>query len=170
MSTLALSYDELADRLGITVASARRLVLRRRWSKGRGNDGRAIVQVPEEFLERRSDSPSGSPADDTPDAVAPVAPAVVATDPEPSADARALLDMLQSRVAELDSEVKEARATVTALTAELSAKTTRAEVLDALLQAEKRRGDELAADRDRWHATATATPPGFLARLRRALG
>src|SRR4051794_13773677 len=36
--------------LGIAPASARRLVNRRRWLKVRGNDGRALVQVPDEFL------------------------------------------------------------------------------------------------------------------------
>jgi hypothetical protein len=159
MSTIALSYDELADRLGITVASARRLVLRRRWSKGKGNDGRAIVQVPTDFLERRSDSLSDSPADDTPDTATTALATVLPTNQEPGTEARALLDLLQARVAELDSEVKELRP-----------RAARADVLEAQLEAEKRRGEELKADRDRWHGAATATPPGFLARLRRALG
>ena len=61
MTTLALSYDEIASRLGITTASARRLVQRRRWQKGKGNDGRAVVQVPVEFLGRRGDSRQDSP-------------------------------------------------------------------------------------------------------------
>src|SRR3954454_23064599 len=55
MTTLALSYDQLAARLGIAVPSARRLVHRKRWSKGKGNDGRAIVQVPAEFFDGRED-------------------------------------------------------------------------------------------------------------------
>ena len=53
MTTLALAYDEIARRLGITIASARRLVHRRRWQKTRSNDGRALVQVPVEFLDSR---------------------------------------------------------------------------------------------------------------------
>lgn len=61
MTTLALTYDAIAARLGITTASARRLVQRKRWPKGKGNDGRAVVQVPAESLERRSDSPKDSP-------------------------------------------------------------------------------------------------------------
>ena len=66
VTTRALSYDELAKRLGITIASSRRLVHRRRWMKAKGNDGRALVQVPVEFLDSRpddsrSDSPSDSP-------------------------------------------------------------------------------------------------------------
>src|SRR4051812_3173994 len=55
MTTLALSYDRIAARLGIAVPSARRLVHRKRWSKGKGNDGRAIVQVPAEFFDGRED-------------------------------------------------------------------------------------------------------------------
>ena len=72
MTTVALSYGELAARLGITVASARRLVHRRRWTKTKGNDELAVVQVPVEFLDGRlSDSPNGSQHDshqDSPDA------------------------------------------------------------------------------------------------------
>ena len=55
VTTLALSYDELAKRLGITIASSRRLVHRRRWMKAKGNDGRALVQIPVEFLDSRPD-------------------------------------------------------------------------------------------------------------------
>ena len=72
MTTVALSYGELATRLGITVASARRLVHRRRWTKTKGNDGLALVQVPVEFLDGRPcDSPDGNQHDshqDSPDA------------------------------------------------------------------------------------------------------
>jgi hypothetical protein len=75
VTTLALSYDELAKRLGITIASSRRLVHRRRWMKARGNNGRALVQIPVEFLDSRpddsrSDSPNGHHRDshqDSPD-------------------------------------------------------------------------------------------------------
>ncbi len=75
VTTLALSYDELAKRLGITIASSRRLVHRRRWMKARGNNGRALVQIPVEFLDSRpddsrSDRPNGSQQDshqDSPD-------------------------------------------------------------------------------------------------------
>ena len=66
VTTRALHYDELAKRLGITIASSRRLVHRRRWMKAKGNDGRALVQIPVEFLDSRpddsrSDNPSDSP-------------------------------------------------------------------------------------------------------------
>src|SRR5215210_5850626 len=67
MTTLALSYDQIAARLGIAVPSARRLVHRKRWSKGKGNDGRAIVQVPAEFFEGREDGPTDRHQDQTSD-------------------------------------------------------------------------------------------------------
>src|SRR3954452_25475844 len=51
MPTTALTYEELAARTGMSLASARRLVHRRRWRKAKGNYGRAVVQVPDEFLE-----------------------------------------------------------------------------------------------------------------------
>src|SRR5215207_9320936 len=74
-----MSYEELGQRLGIAAASARRLVNRRRWPKTKGNDGRAVVQVPVEFLhdlehgsadgpkgglkDNPKDNPKDSPAD-----------------------------------------------------------------------------------------------------------
>jgi hypothetical protein len=63
MTTLALTYDEIAQRLGITTASARRLVQRKRWPKSKGNDHRAVIQVPAEFFERRQDNRQDSPSD-----------------------------------------------------------------------------------------------------------
>lgn len=44
--TMSLTYQELADRLGIDVQSARRRVLRAGWAKAPGNDGKARVFVP----------------------------------------------------------------------------------------------------------------------------
>jgi hypothetical protein len=64
MPTTALTYEELAARTGMSIASARRLVHRRKWRKAKGNDGRAVVQVPDEFLEhhqgKHRDSHDGS--------------------------------------------------------------------------------------------------------------
>jgi hypothetical protein len=129
--TIAMPYESLAERLGITVASARKLVLRRRWARSTGNSGRTVVLVPEEFLQRRAtDSPSPSPTDSHGDSP---------TDsPSLGPDARALIALLQGRVAELDGEVKELRP-----------KAARAEVLEALLAAEQARVEEwkLVSDR-----------------------
>ena len=60
VTNLALSYDEIATRLGITIASSRRLVHRKRWMKAKANDGRALVQVPVDFLDSRPDDNPGN--------------------------------------------------------------------------------------------------------------
>ena len=44
--TLSLTYDELAERLGITPKSAKHLVWRKKWDRAKGNDGKARIQVP----------------------------------------------------------------------------------------------------------------------------
>src|SRR4051812_35723582 len=44
--TTMLSYQEIANRLGIDLRSARRRVLRSGWARTAGNDGRARVAVP----------------------------------------------------------------------------------------------------------------------------
>ncbi len=59
MTTLALSYDQIAAKLGIAPASARRLVHRKKWRKTKGNDGRAIIQVPADVFEGHGDGPNG---------------------------------------------------------------------------------------------------------------
>lgn len=56
---LTLTYPEIADRLGIKLPSARRLVLRRKWHKITGNDGAVRVRVPADFFSvREQASPS----------------------------------------------------------------------------------------------------------------
>src|SRR4051794_17488477 len=50
LDTRSLSYDELADMLGIERESARHLAFRRRWRRIKGNDGKARVDVPLEAL------------------------------------------------------------------------------------------------------------------------
>lgn len=48
--TASLTYQELAERLGIDLLSARRRVLRSKWQKTKGNDGRVRVSVPLEVI------------------------------------------------------------------------------------------------------------------------
>jgi hypothetical protein len=45
-----LTYDELAERLGIERESARQHVKRKRWARRPGNDGKVRIGVPEEVL------------------------------------------------------------------------------------------------------------------------
>src|SRR3954454_8642170 len=55
-STTALSYEALADRLGITIATAKRTVHRHRWKRTRDNHGKTVVYVPDEYLARRDET------------------------------------------------------------------------------------------------------------------
>lgn len=110
MDTMALSYKELAKRLGVKPESARKTAQRKRWHRTVGNDGTARVHVPVDVLSCPSDSPMDNPCDSHP------------------------VHELQKRVAVLETE------------------------LAAMLA----KCDDLAADRDRWHAEAQK---GFFRRL-----
>lgn len=59
MDTIALTYDELAGRLGIALHSARNLVRRKRWSRTVGNDGRARIAVPLDALKGAVEGDAG---------------------------------------------------------------------------------------------------------------
>ncbi len=50
---MSLTYDDLAEALGIERESARRLVIRKRWKRTKGNDGKARVEVPTDELPAR---------------------------------------------------------------------------------------------------------------------
>jgi len=62
-----LTYAEIAAALGITRESARQLVIRKRWKRSRGNDGKARIGVPLVALpsERTSRAPSDRTSDGT---------------------------------------------------------------------------------------------------------
>ena len=49
-ATRWLTYDDMAVALGITAESAKRLAMRRKWPRRPGNDGRALVAVPEDRI------------------------------------------------------------------------------------------------------------------------
>jgi hypothetical protein len=59
-ATVSVTYIELAEARGITVAAARRLTLRHRWPKHPGNDGYTRVLVPVAFME--TDATSVAPS------------------------------------------------------------------------------------------------------------
>jgi len=50
MDTVAVTYRELAERLGIKLESARKTAQRKRWRRSMANDGTARVHVPLEAL------------------------------------------------------------------------------------------------------------------------
>ena len=130
-----LSLDEAASRLKISRESARRTALRKRWGKRPGNDGRVRIGVPIERLHR-----SDTVGQDVGQAET-AALEVTLQPTEPTGDARALIALLQGRVAELDTEAKQGRAALA-----------RVGVLEALLEAERARVEEWKAVADRFAA------------------
>jgi hypothetical protein len=160
MNDRLLTYPELAEALGRSEEAARQLAKRRRWRRIISNDdGRARVAVPQEFLDaprpsvepRTTDQPSPErPEDDRP--------------VEPSADARALIALLEARVAEMGTDLKEARAEAKLaqeavargheIIVELTAKAARVEGLESLLATERERIADIRAERDRLLAQA----------------
>ncbi|MEF2071080.1 hypothetical protein [Consotaella aegiceratis] len=159
--TVLLTYDELAARLGIERESARQLVLRKRWARQKGNDGRARIEVPLDVL----------PADtsDTP---------LVDTPVEPSDDTglgriltrhierlEQALDTANEKLEQAEIERDEARDESRAAERERDVVRSQLEGLQAVLETEKalrtaesQKVDEmvgeLRADRDRWHRQA----------------
>lgn len=151
MATLALSYDAIAARLRIEVASARRLVHRKKWQKGKGNDGRAVVQVPEEFFEDRpedshTDSRTDSRADSRDDS-----PTDRPNDNLSNVLAR--LAAAQDELVEMSRRVGAAEGEILVLRQERAAQV---EALTALVEAEKQRSEEWKAVADRFALQAEA--------------
>jgi hypothetical protein len=160
MSERLLTYDEMTVVLRRSAEGVRQLTKRKRWRRVLGNDGRARIAVPLEFIEASTqvDAPPTAPADmaTTPVLTPPPTPAPdCPVEPEATAstgDARALVELLHSRIEELSADLRQARAEI----AELAAKSGRVDVVESLLIERDRRITDLEVDRDRWHAAATA--------------
>ena len=119
MGEVWLTYQELADKLGVTVEGARRRVQRGRWARQTGNDGRARVRVPEDVaLERRPNV--------TPNVVPNVPPNVALNSAgEKSATDRHLLASLEAHVETLKAELQYRAAEIEALKAQLAGEAAR---------------------------------------------
>lgn len=128
MAETWLSYDDIADRLRITPASARNLVRRKRWQRRPGNDGRARIAVPDDVL----CAPTGGTTSGA--SMADIEGAIDAPQPMPPSNE------VHLALARLEVEVAGLRELV-------SAERARAE-------AEARRADAAEADRDAWRALA----------------
>ncbi len=168
--TTAMSYEEIAERFGVTLLSARRMVHRRKWQKTKGNDGRAVVQVPNEFLDGHhakhrdghyddhTDRPrdrhngrdtAGEDDADPPALMADMMARLVAAQ-DSLAKMAHKLGAAEGEVAALRAQADEARVTIAALTE----KANRADTLDALLDSERQRVDEWKAVADRFATQA----------------
>ena len=159
--TKLMTYAEYADAIGRSLAAGRAICLRKRWKRIIGNDGLARVAVPLDAL-AKPPRKHALPAP-LPEAVSEGLPAPL---PDASADARALIALLeeriaelQDRVSELDSEVKEGRAELRqahATISDLTVKAARTEALELILAAQTETTDNLRAERDRWAEMAEA--------------
>ena len=138
-----LTYEDMGVALSITSESAKRLAMRHRWPRRPGNDGRALVAVPEERLEEATQAvASGSTDDHTPVATGDV------TD-DGRSDARALIGYLERRVEELTDDLADTRNELRAACFEadtLRAQAGRADVLVALVEAERTRTVEVRTE------------------------
>lgn len=160
-----LTYDDMAEALNITPDSARRLATRHKWPRRPGNDGRALVAVPEERLERPHEPRAeAEPVEDSADEAS-----------EAGRDARALIGYLERRVGELTGELSEARraaedARLDAREAHAAAEALRikagqVDVLTALVAAERAHLSEVRVDRDRLVALLAERPIPWFERL-----
>lgn len=143
-----LTYDEAASELGITRESARQLAIRKRWERRKGNDNRARVGVPEAELQARTADETGpgplqDPSDDT------------GQDPSVTQVLARHISRLEADIDALKEE-REAERTrmqgeIDAIKAERDAERIRAaqvEGLRGIIEAERRRTEDLCADRD----------------------
>jgi hypothetical protein len=149
VSDRLMTYDELAEALGRSTEAVRAMVIRKRWRRTLGNDGKARVSVPTEALETLQ-TPNAPPPHTRSE---PRAEARANTPAEHTPSEQPVIALLHARVAELAAELREARAA----TSEAQAKANRVEGLEALLAAERERVNDLKVERDRWAGIAEAS-------------
>lgn len=104
MSTISLTYDELAERLSMTGASVRNLVRRRQWKRAPGNDGKARITVPEEALKGATCAPTDVPTDRAIDVPSPVQGIIARLELEVAG----LRDLVEAERRRADTEAKRA--------------------------------------------------------------
>jgi hypothetical protein len=149
MSTVWLTYDELAERLGIERESARQHVKRKHWARQRGNDGKVRIGVPEEVLSSRSEpdteggtEPVQAPVHD---------PGVTAVLTRHIERLEAQLEDSLKRAGDRDEVAKERDLLIAQIESLNDSTKIQVDALRAALAAAER-------DRDRWHEMATAKP------------
>lgn len=184
-----MTYQQLADALGIGGDSARNLVRRKRWTRQTGNDGLARIGVPVEHLEGHGGGGDSVPSDSSTDApISPpidtpsdggIVPALEAHVESLQAEVQRLVAMAaeqrsdieheRSRATGLADELAVIRSKLEAAESERDAERTRAAqvaVLEAVLDLERQRLTEARTEADRWREAATA-PRGIWGWFRR---
>jgi hypothetical protein len=137
-----LTYDELAEALGIAPDSARRLVARKKWPRKQNNEGRALVAVPSEYLDNRPDSSPDVSPDIEDDAT-----------PDSSPDITQAVSVLTQHIQRLEKELQEVRSerdAERATAARVALQAAKVDVLEMLIEQERKRVEEVsAAERQR---------------------
>jgi predicted transcriptional regulator len=156
--TVWMTYDEMAEALGITPDSARRLAARNKhWPRRPGNDSRTRVGVP---ADRIPDKPPVGTPDDSPD-----------DSPEVRDDVTLIVSVLTQHIERLEKDlesVKEERKAererleektgaleckIETLEQDLAAErliTAQVGALKEMLETARQRSEELKSERDRW--------------------
>jgi hypothetical protein len=134
--TLRLTYGELAKARGISLSSARRMTLRRRWPKAQGNDGLTRVDVPASALDAAKDASTDDSTDAGTDAIADAGPAVVRLDP---ATVKEVVDAIAAATADDRSAERQLTEVLTCLTTELIHTRERADRAEARVKELERR-------------------------------
>ena len=136
--TIAMTYADLAQRLSIKPASAKRLAQRRKWHRVIGNDGVAIVHVPVDAV----------PNDVAPDVIRDITDDVT-NDIIPEVSPPVTPDLTR--------EIAHLEGLVEGLRGQAEADRRRADAADKRADAAERRADaaearvlDIAADRDAW--------------------
>ena len=158
-----LTYDEIAERLGIERESARQQVKRKRWARQNGNDGKVKIAVPEEVLSDKSEA--GTVAGTDPAQGPGHVPAQV-PEPEPGVSV-----VLTRHIERLETQLDEALKRASdrdQIAAQRDLITAQVETLNGILEIERKRigeiaqradearqrADDLRIERDRWAAAA----------------
>jgi hypothetical protein len=153
MSTVWLTYDELAERLGIERESARQHVKRKHWARQRGNDGKVRIGVPEEVLSARSepDTEGGTEPVQVPIQPPVQDPGVTAVLTRHIERLEAQLEEALRRAGDRDEVAKQCDLLIAQIESLNDSTKIQVDALRAALAAAER-------DRDRWHEAATAKP------------
>ncbi|WP_238246380.1 hypothetical protein [Methylobacterium iners] len=152
-----LTYDELAERLGIERESARQHVKRKRWGRRPGNDGKVRIGVPDEVLSPGSEG-------DTVAGTQPVQPPVqdpVPAPVQPPAHDPGVTEVLTRHIERLESALEAAMKRAEdrdALLADRDALASERDVLTVQVDALRAALTAAETDRDRWHQTASRVP------------
>src|SRR5215217_4951764 len=148
LDVIWMDYDQLAERLGIERASARQRAKRGQWARRKDNMGRMQVGVPTEALEPPPERIRERPPEGDHERVLGVnISAFIARQIE---RLEAAVEAAQAKADEAMHERDQARDEMREIEKLKAAVDAQVETLNAIMNVERQRAEELCADRDRW--------------------